>query len=115
MDITKDGLLSCAFYVSSILVITNLISEVHATVKGTIQDIKSYGWKRIENPSAGDLIVWEENLFSDNKRHKHIGFFIDEETAVSHSDKEKVPTAHHITFNDSRDIEAIYTSNKLRL
>jgi len=42
-DITENGNLSCALYVSSLLYLFKLIKDIHATVSGTLGDLKRSG------------------------------------------------------------------------
>jgi hypothetical protein len=35
--------------------------------------------------------------------HAHIGFVVDKMTAISHSDTEKAPVEHHLTFGTNAD------------
>ena len=59
-DILKNGVLSCAAFVSWILKNFDLIKERHATVDGTMKDLKKSGWYKIEKPKLGSILVWEE-------------------------------------------------------
>src|SRR3989344_5072067 len=63
LDITKNGNLSCAFYVSSILFLFKLVKEIHATVNGTLKDLKESGWTKIEKPRIGCVLIWRETDF----------------------------------------------------
>lgn len=113
-NILQGGILSCPFFVSSILLLMNmkLIQEPHATVEGTIQDMKHCGWKAVRALNIGSIIVWEEK-----RGHKHIGFYIGGRKAVSNSTKQKVPKIHHVTYGvrnnePVRKIEAVYWHKK---
>lgn len=111
-DVLQKGILSCAFFVSSILVVFRLISRVHMTVKSTEKDLKRHGWKRVKVPRPGAVLVWESKMFDDGP-HAHIGFYLGNKKAVSHSTKERVPVIHHWTFGSKgkkpvRQITAIY-------
>lgn len=113
-DILRGGELSCAFFVSSILLMFALIGERHATVAGTVAAIEKYGWKKIKRPKVGAILVWEEK-----KEHKHIGFYIGDNKAISNSPTKKVPASHHFTFGTlegvpKRKIEAIYWHKNLQ-
>lgn len=116
-DILKNGVLSCAFFVSWILKNFNLIKEGHAMVNGTIKDLHKSGWKKIKRPKTGAVLVWEEKTFTDGP-HKHIGFYIGKNKAVSNSLKTKYPIKHHWTFGSKSDknyrrIIEIWWSKKL--
>lgn len=99
-DILKDGLRSCAVYVSSMLYLFKLIDDRHATVESTIRDMQASGWHKIEQPKKGAVIWWdlerEEDVVGEN--HPHIGFYIDSETAVSNSMNKRVIAKHHPTY-----------------
>jgi len=87
-DILENGNLSCAFYVSIILKILGLISEIHTTVKSTILDLEKSGWQKTKKAVFGAVIVWEPT--SKNK-HYHIGFCLSSKKAVSNSSKKRGP------------------------
>lgn len=122
-DITRAGELSCAFFVSSVLKIFDLIEEVHATVDGTVRDLYKSGWFEIEgsiDPSTegstskilpGVIIVWEEKE-EKGERHKHIGFYLGNNEAISNSAKEKVPKKHHFIYNGEREILKAFWNSK---
>ena len=114
IDITKNGELSCAFYVSSILLLFRFIKEGHATVDSTVKDLKQFGWKEIKKPKMGSIIVWEKKDFGKSSAHKHIGFFIGNNKAVSNSDKLGYPALHRITFEVNRKVELILWNSKLK-
>ena len=114
-DIMKNGDLSCAWFVSSILYLFKLIKEPHATVDGTTRDLKQSGWEKIGKPKIGSIIVWEKN----HNSHKHIGFYIDNNKTISNNLKSKCPIIHHWTFGVKngkpvRKVEAIFWNNKLK-
>lgn len=113
-DITGNGDLSCAFYVSSILLLFRFIKERHATVDSTVKDLEESGWKKIKKPKIGSIIVWEKIDFGNNNLHKHIGFFIGNNRAVSNSYKLGYPARHHFTFGGKRKIELILWNPKLK-
>ncbi len=111
-DLLKDGNLSCAYFVSSILKLFGLIKDVHATVDGTIKDMEASGWERIKNPKKGAVLVWEEKDFNEEK-HKHIGFFLGKDMAISNSSRKRKPILHHWTYQDKRKVEAIFWHRRL--
>ena len=98
-DILKNGQLSCARYATSILKLFDLISETHATVSGTIKDMFKNGWKPTKKLVPGNVLVWEEAITSNNENHKHIGFYLGANKAISHLDKACSPVIHHFTYN----------------
>ncbi len=113
-DVMANGQLSCAFYVSSILLLFKFIKEGHATVDSTVKDLKQSGWKKIKKPKIGSIIVWEKMIFSNNNIHKHIGFFIGNNKAISNSYKLRYPALHHFTFDGKRKVELILWNSKLK-
>lgn len=118
-DILKNGMLSCAFFVSSILVLFKLIREIHGTVDGTVRDLEQSGWKKIAKPKVGSVIVWEKIDFGNKNFHKHIGFYIGNNKAIStNSFKKGQPVIHHWTYEIKRNkpirkVEAIFWNKKL--
>ena len=89
-DIVHDGLSSCAFFVSSILKLFDLIEGLHLTVDGTEKDLKKSGWERISiSPKMpkGSVLIWERKLLADKQvkkreKHYHIGFYIGDRKSV---------------------------------
>jgi hypothetical protein len=113
-DITGDGNLSCAFFVSSLLVVSKLIKEPHATVDGTIKDLQTSGWQEIVEPKIGCILVWEKVDFGGSLgEHKHVGFYIGNNRAVSNDSKESCPKEHDYLFDGSRQIEKMFWHPKL--
>jgi len=117
-DILQNGNLSCAFFISSILVLFKLIKEIHGTVDGTVRDLEQSGWQKITKPKIGSVIVWEKIDFGNKDFHKHIGFYIGNNKAISNSSKWKYPTIHRWTYGIKenrpvRKIEAIFWNKKL--
>ena len=118
INITKNGELSCAVFVSMILRAFGLIEEMHATVNGLIKDIENSGWLKISKPKIGSILLWEEIRFNDGP-HKHIGFYVGKKTAISNSLKLKTPAKHHWTYGikkgrPNRKVIAIYHHPKLK-
>lgn len=118
-DILENGGLSCAFFVSSILIICGLIKDIHATVGGTQKDMEKSGWIKIRKPKIGSVIVWEAVEFSKQSgAHKHIGFYVGKNKAISNHHKKGFPVVHHWTFGEKngkegRRVEAVYWNKKL--
>ena len=119
-DILQNGMLSCAFFVSSILVLSKLIKEIHGTVDGTVKDLEQSGWQQIAKPKIGSVLVWEKIDFGNKNFHKHIGFYIGNNKAIStNSFKKRQPAVHHWTYGIKRNkpgrkVEAIFYNKKLK-
>lgn len=116
-DVTNNGELSCAFFASSTLCLFRLIKNVHFTVDSTVNDLKKSGWQEIKKPKIGCVLVWDKT--KSNNRHKHIGFYLGNNKAISNSSEKGHPLIHHWTFGNrkgepERKIEAIYWHKKLR-
>ncbi len=117
-DITKNGELSCAIFVSTILHAFGLIKEMHTTVNGLTKDIIDSKWQKISKPKIGSVLIWEEIKFNDGP-HKHIGFYVGNGIAISNSLKTKVPAKHRWTYGKTngkpnRKVIAIYHHPKLK-
>jgi len=97
-DILEDGVLSCAAYASSILYLFKLIADTHTTVKGTVADLVKSGWTEIKKPKEGAVLVWEAGKFGGRDAHKHIGFYIGKNKAISNGFKKRRPILHYWTF-----------------
>ena len=108
-NITKNGALSCAFFVSSLLRSFALLHELHTTVSGTLRDMEKSGWVKIKKPRAGCIIHWEAKK-GVNGLHEHLGFCIDATHAISTSSRTRTPEVHPIHY---RRILALYSHQKL--
>ena len=97
-DITKNGRLSCALFVSSILHHFKLIGDVHSTVEGTLRDMEESGWKKSRSPEPGAVVIWEPGDDHDGTPHPHIGFCISDTTAISNNSKLGYPAKHDLHF-----------------
>jgi hypothetical protein len=114
-DILKNGRLSCAFFVSSILKMFSLISSQHTTVDSTIKDMLKNGWRQTKKLKPGNVLVWEEKTFPNDSVHRHLGFFVGQNKAISNSSERGIPVLHHFTFSQTktgqpkRKIQQIFT------
>ncbi len=110
VDILRNGDLSCAFFVSSILKLFDLIGEIHTTVSATMNDLEARGWRRIKKPRKGAVIVWAPKKFKNGEVHRHIGIYIGGGKAVSNSSKKRSPQIHAWDF---RSVEKILINKNL--
>ena len=101
-DILKNGEFSCAYYVSSILKIFDLISQPHATVKSTIEDMRKSGWQPTKKLKPGNVLVWQKKKFPDGTIHQHLGFYLSQDKAISHQHEKKMPIIHHFTYGQTK-------------
>lgn len=106
IDVLQGGALSCAYFISSILKLFGRIPEVHTTVSGTVRAMEKFGWVEVNQSDLqeGDVLVWGEVEYADGSRHGHIGFYIGNGEAISHSAYKKVPVKHHFNFEGKRAI-----------
>lgn len=111
-DITEDGWLSCAFYVSSILYLSKYIKNIHATVSGTITDLEDSGWKQVDEPEMGSILIWVKK--NGANRHRHIGFYVGNKEAISNDSNLKYPIKHNWKYNDNRELEMILWNPKIK-
>ncbi len=117
-DITENGRLSCAFFVSGILRIFGLINKICPTVHILIKELKKFGWRKIKRPKPGAIIIWQSIKFKDGSIHKHAGFYLGKNKAISNSRKKRCPVIHHWTYGfkngrSKRQIKAIFWHEKL--
>jgi len=112
-DVTENGELSCAVFVSSLLKFFDLISLPHATIESTIKDMIENGWKEVEKSQKGDVLLWEKMKIGGSI-NEHIGFYIGNEKAISNSLKKRTPIVHHYTYNQKRKIIKIYAQEKIK-
>lgn len=113
VDVMRNGEVSCAFYVSSILATLRLIKHAHGRVDITIDDMILSGWRKIKSPKLGSVLVWEKFDFGDGDPREHIGFYIGKKQAVSNDYKKRCPIVHSFNYNGKRKIKAIYWHKNL--
>ena len=112
-NILKNGGLSCAAFVSSVLYLKNSLLEflqkphwiglTHANTKSAVKDMLEHGWYEISELRPGAVLTWVEEGFP------HMGFCVSQTEAISNDSKGAgFPWKHHITYNDTRKIEKIY-------
>ncbi len=101
-DILKNGQLSCAYYVSSILKIFDLISQPHATVKGAIKDMLKNGWRPTKKLKSGNVLVWQEKKCVNGRAHQHLGFYLGDSKAIRNKHERGVPIIHHFTYGQTK-------------
>lgn len=111
-DILENGALSCSAFVSFILLGLELIKLPHATVSGTQRDLIASGWQEIPAPRPGAVLIWEKKLV-DGAEHRHVGFCVSGDEAISNSSAEGFPRRHSITYAGTRQIEKIYWHSDL--
>lgn len=106
-DLLKDGQLSCAFFASTVLRQFDLIKEPHLTVDGTVKDMLESGWREASRPRVGCVLVWEGKLFKSGEMHKHIGFYIGKNRAVSNDWRNGKIAEHDWTYHGKRKVSMI--------
>ncbi len=107
-DVLQNGQLACAYYLSCILKIFDLISVPHATVAGTIKDMLKNNWQETEELKPGNVLIWEEKEFKSGQ-HIHIGFYLGNHQAISHRGEYQYPIIHDATYQGKRKITKILT------
>lgn len=80
-------------------------------------DMEKSGWKKIRKPRLGCVLVWEGKK-GESGLHKHVGFYMGDEKAISNSDKKRCPIIHHWTYGVSkakpkREVQAMYWHSEL--
>lgn len=113
-DLVNNGELACGFFVSTLLHSLHLIKEPHLTVEGTEKDLKESGWEEItlNDLRPGAVIIWAKQG-PESEPHRHIGFFVGPDEAISTDSIQGVVAAHHLTFQGTRAIEKAYWHRRL--
>ena len=117
-DILENGGLSCATFVSNILFINGLLPQQRTTVNSLEKDLlASESYEQISPldyiPEAGDIVIWEKIKFKNDTEHRHVGYILNEQEAISTSGIEKGVCRHNIYRNmeeseKNRRIEKIF-------
>lgn len=105
IDVTNNGQLSCAVVVSSVLCLIGWIDRPHATVNSTLNKLLENAWTETNSPIKGDIILYGEGKTGN----RHLGFYIDNATAISNSSQKGVPIKHDLTMADGRAPEKYFT------
>lgn len=96
VNVTDDGDLSCAYYVSAVLRHFHLIQHgFYTTITHTLADMRRSGWEVCEKPAPGVVVVWVSKECTDGP-HRHIGICLDETYCVSNSPIARTPQKHEI-------------------
>lgn len=107
-DALQNGELSCAYFVSTALVMCGLIDAPHATVQTTLKKMTEAGWHRIDAPVPGAVVYWPSA-----EEHGHIGFYLGDDKCVSNSTQKRTPVLHGLTLANGSTPEAFYTHDLL--
>lgn len=116
-EVLDNGRLSCAAFVTFVLKLFSLVSDMQITVHRAMDDMAKSGWHEVKEPRVGAVIVWAEKQSEKDSTsniqasvHKHIGFYIGNGQAVSNSSLAKSPVAHAWDF---RPVHSILWHDKL--
>ncbi len=115
-DTLGDGSNSCAYFATSILRMFGALPSTSATVVRAVEKMQEAGFQKVDAPEPGDVIVYEPiALEPDGKPQEHMGFYVGEEKAISHSAFVKAPALHDYLTRDSleRKIQAVYRCRHL--
>jgi len=97
-DVLKDGDLSCAYYMSSIMLLHNLLDRAHFTVPGTLEAMEKSGWYKIQKLKVGCIVVWG-SVHQNGADHKHLGVYIGEGQAISNRSSLGMPGEHPLHYS----------------
>jgi uncharacterized protein YycO len=108
-DIFENGALSCSAFASGVLTLTGLMKGPRATVDSFEKALKDGGWIRLKEPREGAVLIWEGKTYSDGQTHRHAGFYVGNDRAVSNgSNSSGFPQEHHWTYEGTRNVESIW-------
>ncbi|MBP6881106.1 MAG: hypothetical protein KBC35_00560 [Candidatus Pacebacteria bacterium] len=119
-DVIDNGRFPCAYFSSSVMYLMTLLEKgPHTTVVKTVEWMLRSQWYQVYQLVIGAVITWGPKLGSDGKHHKHIGFYVGDEMAISTDGVTGIPTKHHFTYGVEngrpvRKVEAIFFHEKLR-
>lgn len=110
VDVLKNGDLSCAYFVSGILVLYQLIDRAHFRLDGTIEAMQKSNWFLLGEPVSGSIVVWNP-IKQGETEHLHIGFSIGDGVAISNRSSLGVPGEHPLHYSglDKENKEAYAT------
>ena len=97
-DVLKNGDLSCAYFLSSILLLHGLIDRAHFTVPGTLFAMENSGWYTIKTLKKGCIVVWG-SVHQNGADHKHLGVYIGDQQAISNRSSLGMPGEHPLHYS----------------
>jgi len=98
VDVLKDGDLSCAYFISSILLLHGLIDRAHFTVSGTLYAMEQFGWTKNPIIKKGCIVVWG-SVHQNGMDHQHLGFYIGDGQAISNRSSLGMPGEHPLHYS----------------
>ena len=102
-DILEDGNLSCAYFVSSVLLLFGMINKQRATVASLRRFVSEDDrWNEVEVETEvrpGDVVFYRERTFPDGEPHAHVGFVLSPTEAASTSYREKCVVKHSLEYH----------------
>ncbi len=107
-DILNNGEFSCAFFVSSLLTMFQILDKPNATVKSLEERIQnSAEWEEVDivDTMPGDVVFYAKVKYEDDSSHAHVGFVINTSEAVSTSFADRCVKRHQLK---NRPITSIY-------
>jgi len=121
LEVTRDGNVSCSWFVSAVLKVFNLIGTVQITVHRTLDEMERNGWKRISRPRRGCVVLWAAKPSDTAKLKKyanayypmvkHLGFYIGDGMTVTNSGHEtRKPKRYPLNY---RRVEAYFWHRNL--
>lgn len=105
-DILENGELSCAYFVTSILKLFNLIGEIHTTVAGTLKELQNQDkWTEVSllDIQAGDIVFWK-----NQDGYGHVGFAISKTQGISNSTEKRKPKKHDLSYLGTRNPSRVF-------
>lgn len=105
VDVANNGLLSCAYFVSTILSLFNMIKTYHLTVESTVKDMSEFGWKKVpleKNPTWGCHCLDKTSRYED-RPGAYWFFYSTRSQAISTNSRQGVVWEHPI----NADIDAV--------
>lgn len=102
IDVTKNGDLSCAWFVSVVLSLFDLIDAPHLKVERVHRELIKFGWQKIAKPKPGAIIIWGPASSGKDILHRHIGVYVGSNMAVSNNSKKGRPDIHDWKFRKAR-------------
>jgi hypothetical protein len=101
VDILNNGEFSCAFFVSGLLSLNQMLQRPHTTIKTLRAKLGADNkWQevKINDVEPGDVLFWDFVTFPDGSKNEHVGFALNKEEAVSTDYINHNIYKHHITF-----------------
>lgn len=97
-DILSNGDLSCAFFVSTVLLMFGFLDKFYFRVVDVVDEMEKNGWQKVTRLRKGCIVVWNP-VVQNGRGHFHIGFYLGNRIAISNRSSIGKPGKHPVVYS----------------